>query len=106
MRALCRYHGHNLRMKGRRNVSIAPHIVEIAQRLMAQRLKGNNFTRFLEDLILEEHRRCGPVDAGEIIKLKEEVQKWKDKYRFFNAEIKKQIKEGKLRFVKSEIPTA
>ena len=96
------------------NIFVPNKTLEIADRLMQTRLKGDNFSELLRDLIIEEHNRPHVIAQAELqwlreaypkvlaenVKLKEEnaksqeeVLKWKDQYRGLKAAIKRHYAE-------------
>jgi hypothetical protein len=96
------------------NIFVPNKTLEIADRLMQARLKGDNFSELLRDLIIEEHNRPHVIAQAELQwlreaypkvlaenvkikqdneKAKEEVLKWKDQYRGLKSAIKRHYAE-------------
>ena len=93
----------------RRNVVVLNSVHSLAKGLMRARLKGNNFSGLIEDLIIEEHQRSASdkaqADLRPVLvqlqadltacreqkaKLAEALANWKSKYRYMMAAIKRE----------------
>ena len=96
------------------NVSLLESVQEIAAKVMQARLKGDNFSELVRDLIIEEYKRPETLAKAELewlrqafrdalteiaklkeenAKAKEEALKWKDQHRGLKSAIKRHYAE-------------